>query len=53
LCAVRRSDNVDEALKIKEAPQVNTKYAIMKPEEQAHQKQLEGYIKVDQSVSYF
>jgi hypothetical protein len=48
--AVQHSENVDKALDIKEASQVETKYALMRPEEVSHQKQLEGYITVDQPV---
>jgi hypothetical protein len=48
--AVQHSENVDKAMEIKEAPQVETKYALMRPEEVSHRKQLEGYITVDQPV---
>jgi hypothetical protein len=49
-CTVQLTDNIDKALDIKEAPQVETKYALMRPEEVSHQKQLDGYITVDQPV---
>ncbi|XP_067014749.1 NADH dehydrogenase [ubiquinone] iron-sulfur protein 4, mitochondrial [Anabrus simplex] len=49
-CPVRFGDNIDEALKIKEAPQVDSKYAIMKPDEISHQKLLQGYITVDKPM---
>jgi hypothetical protein len=49
-CAVQRADKVGKALDVKEATQVETKYALMRPEEVSHQKQLEGYITVDQPV---
>jgi hypothetical protein len=48
--AVQLTDNIDKALDIKEAPKVETKYALMRPEEVSHQKQLDGYITVDQPV---
>jgi hypothetical protein len=50
--AVQLADNIDKALDIKEAPQVETKYALLRPEEVSHQKQLDGYITVDQPVRY-
>ncbi|PNF22598.1 hypothetical protein B7P43_G11510, partial [Cryptotermes secundus] len=46
--AVQLTDNIDKALEVKEAPQVETKYILMRPEEVSHQKQLDGYITVDQ-----
>ncbi|KAF4524979.1 hypothetical protein B566_EDAN011907 [Ephemera danica] len=51
LCATRFTDNVDDALKVKEAPQVDSKLALLKPEEASHRKQLEGYITVDQPMN--
>lgn len=47
---VRLADRVDKKLDIQEASQVEVKYALMRPEEVSHQKQLDGYITVDQPV---
>ncbi|XP_049964796.1 NADH dehydrogenase [ubiquinone] iron-sulfur protein 4, mitochondrial [Schistocerca serialis cubense] len=47
-CSVRYGEDIDTALKIKEAPQVDSKRALMKPEEVVARKHLEGYITVDQ-----
>lgn len=49
--AVQLTDNIDKALEVKEAPQVETKYILMRPEEVSHQKQLDGYITVDQPMN--
>jgi hypothetical protein len=48
--AVQLADNIDKALDIQEAPQVEAKLALLRPEEVSHQKQLDGYITVDQPV---
>ena len=50
--ALRYADDVDKALKVKEAPIVDPKYALMKADELSHQKQLEGYITVDEPVRF-
>lgn len=47
---VQLADKVDKKLDIQEASQVEVKYALMRPEEVSHQKQLDGYITVDQPV---
>jgi hypothetical protein len=48
--AVQLADRTDKAVDIQEAPQVEAKYALRRPEEVSHQKQLDGYITVDQPV---
>jgi hypothetical protein len=53
ISAAKYTDNIEDALKVKEAPQVDSKFALLKPDEATHQKQLEGYITVDQPVSKF
>jgi hypothetical protein len=47
---VQLADTIDKGLGIQEAPQVEEKHALMEPEEVSHQKQLDGYITVDQPV---
>jgi hypothetical protein len=47
---VQFADNVEKALDVTEAPQVETKTALMKPEEVSYQKLLDGYITMDQPV---
>jgi hypothetical protein len=47
---VQLTDRVDKTLDKQEASQVEVKYALMRPEEVSHQKQLDGYITVDQPV---
>lgn len=47
---VQLADRVDKKLDIQEASQMEVKYALMRPEEVSHQKQLDGYITVDQRV---
>jgi len=47
---VQLADRVGKKLDIQEASQVEVKYALMGPEEVSHQKQLDGYITVDQPV---
>jgi NADH dehydrogenase (ubiquinone) Fe-S protein 4 len=47
---VQLADRVDKKLDIQEVSQVEVKYALM-PEEVSHQKQLDGYITVDQPMN--
>lgn len=47
---VQFADRVDKKPDIQEASKVEIKYALMRPEEVSHQKQLDGYITVDQPV---
>lgn len=47
---VQLADRVDKKPDIQEASQVEVKYVLMRPEEVSHQKQLDGYITVDQPV---
>lgn len=47
---IRYSDNVDEALKIREAPLIDKKKALAKPDELAEDKMLKSYITVDEKV---
>lgn len=50
--AAKYSSDIDEALRIKEAPQVS-EVAVLKPEEVKMRKQLEGTIKVQETVCYY
>jgi len=47
---VQLADRVDKKPDIQEASQVEVKYVLMRPEEVSHQKQLDGYITVEQPV---
>jgi len=47
---VQLADRVGKKLDVQEASQVEVKYALMGAEEVSHQKQLDGYITVDQPV---
>lgn len=47
---VQLADRVDKKLDVQEASQVDVKYALLRPDEVSHQKQLDGYITVDQPV---
>ncbi|PSN45824.1 NADH dehydrogenase [ubiquinone] iron-sulfur protein 4 [Blattella germanica] len=48
--ALRWAEDVDKALKLKEAPMVDPKQALLRPDELSHQKQLEGYITIDEPM---
>jgi hypothetical protein len=47
---VQLADRVEKTRDIQEASQVDVKHALMGPDEVSHQKQLDGYITVDQPV---
>uniref|UniRef100_A0A1B0CI77 Putative nadh dehydrogenase ubiquinone iron-sulfur protein 4 n=1 Tax=Lutzomyia longipalpis TaxID=7200 RepID=A0A1B0CI77_LUTLO len=48
--SVNRSDDISKALKQKEAPIVDAKFTLLKPEEQAQKTKLAGVIEVPEKV---